>query len=169
MGSAVRSFRLVRFDGPGCAHHVLLRAGRPAYPNPDQGAEDAADDLLEVTLRGLTQWAGRWWVRWECRGTGHEPQPVAETDGYGLVELRGAGVDLEDDVGMCTLDVWVTTHGAAMALGVPGDPAVGAADAGAFAAAAAEQVEPARDWPPPRLLRVLLLTDRSGDGDLRDT
>lgn len=43
MGIALDVYHLVRLEGPGCAHHLLVQVVRPEYPNWSQSAEDAAD------------------------------------------------------------------------------------------------------------------------------
>jgi len=42
MAIAAAVHRRLRYVGGGCRHAVLLQATRPAYPNHDGGAEDAA-------------------------------------------------------------------------------------------------------------------------------
>jgi hypothetical protein len=105
----MRVFRLVRATGEtGCAHHVLLRAGRPSYPNADQGAEDAADALPDVVMDALTAWWKRWVLPAQCRWAGHEPGAHELAVVADPVDVIGSGpVDLHDDVGMRSLDVWI--------------------------------------------------------------
>ena len=60
MGIGTDVFEAVRYEGESCVHHVLLRAGRPSYPNADQGAEDAADAFAESAMAHLRGWFERW-------------------------------------------------------------------------------------------------------------
>ncbi|SDM73743.1 hypothetical protein SAMN04489726_3140 [Allokutzneria albata] len=152
----MRVFRLVRATGQtGCAHHVLLRAGRPSYPNADQGAENAADAFPGFVLDALTGWWERWMLPAQCRGAAHELAVIADP-----VEV--VGPDLHDDIGLRSFDVWTADRddgfGAVLAA-VP--------DAAAFRTVVEEEAEGEVSGAPVRL-RVLLLTESSGDGDLRD-
>ena len=160
----MRLFRLVRATGAtGCAHHVLLRAGRPSYPNADQGAEDAADALPDVLMDALTAWWVRWVLPAQCRWAGHEPGEYDVAVVADPVDVVGEGSpDVHDDVGMRSLDVWIAHHRDG-----PGAVLATVQDAAAFHAAAEEGTRGAVLGPPVRL-RVLLLAEGSGDGDLRD-
>jgi hypothetical protein len=167
MGVALHGFRLVRFAGPnGCAHHLLARAGRPSYPNYDQSAEDAADSLLDATFATLTSWCARWWLPWQCRAGDHRSTVVGEADVLsGLVYTdTPSEIDLDEDVGMRTIDVWVARgRHDRIALGTAPDAAT------FWAAVDAEPSEHPDDLVRPgERLRVLFLTERSGEGDLRD-
>jgi hypothetical protein len=160
-------FRLVRFDGPdGCAHHLLARAGRPSYPNYDQSAEDAAESLLDSTLAILTGWCARWWIPRQCRANDHRPVVMGETDdSWGLVFTEAPSeIDLADDIGMRTLDIWIA-GGRQNQIALAHAP-----DAATFwAAVDAEPPDHADDLVRPgEGLHVLFLTDRSGSGNLRD-
>lgn len=163
MGSPMRVFRLVRATGAaGCEHHALLRAGRPSYPNADQGAEDAADAFPDVVMGALAAWWVRWLVPAECRWAGHERGPYDLAVVADAVDVVGPGsADLHDDVGMRSVEVWMVDRrdrrGVVLAA-VPDAPAL---------LAAAEEADGAVLGPPVRL-RVLLLAEGSGDGDLRD-
>jgi hypothetical protein len=155
MGSPMRVFRLVRATGTtGCAHHVLLRAGRPSYPNADQGAEDAADALPDAVMDALTAWWKQWVLPAQCRWAGHEPGAHELAVVADHVDVIGSGpVDLHDDVGMRSLDVWIADRRDRPGVALSVDP-----DAPGFSTVLG----------PPVQLRVLLLTEGSGDGDLRD-
>jgi hypothetical protein len=163
MGIALQEFRLVRATGKaGCDHHLLVRSGRPSYPNADQGAEDAADSFPGVVMDALTAWWKQWVLPAQCRWAGNEPgeHDFAVTDPVDVVESES--VDLYNDPGMRSLDVWVADRGRGHGA------VVGAvADAAAFRAAAAEESDGEALGPPARL-RVLLLAEGSGAGDLRD-
>jgi hypothetical protein len=160
----MRVFRLVRATGnTGCEHHVLLRAGRPSYPNADQGAEDAADALPDFLMDALTAWWERWVLPAQCRWAGREPSAHALSVTAEPVDIVGPeSLDLHDDVGMRSLDVWIAGRrdGPGAVLGTVSDPA-------AFRAATADETDRGILDPPVRL-RVLLLAEGSGDGDLRD-
>lgn len=161
----MRVFRLVRAVGEsGCEHHLLLRAGRPSYPNADQGAEDAADALPDFLMNALTAWWKRWVLPAQCRWAGHgrgEYELAVVTD---HVTVVGPGwLDLqEEDVGMRSFDVWMADrrdgHGAVVAM---------VADEAAFRAAAKETTDGEVLGVPVRL-RVLFLAEGSGDGNIRD-
>jgi hypothetical protein len=160
----MRVFRLVRATGTtGCEHHVLLRAGRPSYPNADQGAENAADALPDYLFDALTAWWKRWVLPAQCRWAGHEPGAHELAVVADPVDVVGSGsLDLQDDVGMRSLDVWISDRR-------DGGGAVLAAvsDASAFRAAVEEETDGEILGPPVRR-RVLLLAEGSGDGNLRD-
>jgi hypothetical protein len=167
MGVPLQILRLVRFDGPaGCTHHLLARAGRPSYPNYDQSAEDAAESLVGSSLAILTGWCARWWLPWQCRADGHRSVMVGETDdSEGIIYTEAPSeIDLAADVGMRTLDIWVARgSGHRIALGHAPDAAT------FWAAVDAEPPDDADDLVRPGAgLHVLFLTDRSGEGDLRD-
>jgi hypothetical protein len=161
----MRIFRLVRaVGGSGCAHHLLLRAGRPSYPNADQGAEDAADALPDFLMEALTAWWTRWVLPAQCRWSGHEPggYEVAVVADHVIVVGPGSEDLQDEDVGMRSFDVWVADRrsgfGAVLAT---------VADEAAFREAVAEETDGEALGPPLRL-RVLFLTEGSGDGNLRD-
>jgi hypothetical protein len=165
MGAPMRTFRLVRaVGGNGCDHHLLLRAGRPSYPNADQGAEDAAGALTDSLMEALTAWWTRWVLPAQCRWAGHEPGRYELAVIADDVTVVGPGsLELEDkDVGMRSFDVWIADrrdgYGAVLAT---------VADADAFRAAAEEETDGEVLGPPVRL-RVLFLAEGSGDGDLRN-
>ena len=167
VGVPLQVFRLVQFDGPdGCAHHLLARAGRPSYPNYDQSAEDAAESLVDSTLATLTRWCARWWLPRQCRADDHRSTVMGETDvTSGIVFTDApAEIDLLDDVGMRTIDIWVAGgHRSGIALGLAPDAAT------FWSAVDAEPPDHADDLVRPgEGLRVLFLTDRSGEGNLRD-
>lgn len=151
----MRVFRLVRATGEtGCAHHVLLRAGRPSYPNADQGAEDAADALPDVVMDALTAWWKRWVLPAQCRWAGHEPgahELAVVADQVDVVE--SGPVDLHDDVGMRSLDVWIADR---------------RDRPGIVLATVPDEETDGETLGPPVRLRVLLLAEGSGDGNLRD-
>jgi hypothetical protein len=159
-------FRLVQFDGPdGCAHHLLARAGRPSYPNYDQSAEDAAESLVDSTLATLTRWCARWWLPRQCRADDHRSTVMGETDVTSGIVFTDAEIDLLDDVGMRTIDIWVAGgRRGRIALGQAPDAATfwAAVDAGPPPEYADDLARPGEG------LRVLFLTDRSGEGDLRN-
>lgn len=169
MGSAFPVYRLVRFAGAGegCAHHLLLRAGRPSYPNYSQTADDAAEDLPDVIMTALTDWCRRWYLRRhqsvdcgvdEHAVVGEWPVEVVEPPG-------GGGVDLDADVGMRSLDVWAAQNDADTMTVI-----ASTSDGDAFWAGVRSEWSDGAPWlkRPGGPLRVLFLTDRSGAGDLRE-
>lgn len=160
MGSAFQVFRLLRYAGTGgCAHHLLLRAGQPSYPNADAGAEDAAGAFVESQLDHLAGWWARWWLGRHCPGP-HSCELVGQTDDSGLVFDPGVP-DLLEARGMRMLKVWTAAL-------EPYSLVLGAArDEAAFWAAVEEDgdLEPAG---PATCFDVYFLTDADGSGDLRD-
>jgi hypothetical protein len=164
MGSPTRVFRLVRATGTtGCTHHLLLRAGRPSYPNADQGAEDAAEALPDAVMDALTAWWKRWVLPAQCRWAGHELGAHELAVVADPVDVIGSGaVDLHDDVGMRSLDVWIADR-----RDRPGVVLAAVPDAPGFSTIVKEEAN-GEILGPPVQLRVLLLADGSGDGDLRD-
>lgn len=163
MGVPLEVFRLLRLDGDrGCVHHLLVRAGRPSYPNASQWADDAANHLPDVLIDALTSWCLRWRPFTDCRSPWHGPTVLSETVSE-VVYPEPAGVDLDTGTGMHPLDLWIAGNAA-------GQTVIGvAADAAPFwAAIEADGSEVAGLQRPGRGLRVLFLTDRSGCGDLRD-
>jgi hypothetical protein len=158
MGSAMRTFRLVRATGTDCEHHLLLRAGRPSHPNADQGAEDAADAFPDLVMDALTAWWTRWLLPVRCRraGPGHGPHQVAVV--ADPVEVGFESPALHDDAGMRVLDVWLARRADGSGAVLSTDPR--AAELHSLADDEAEG--------PAVPLSVLLLAEGSGDGDLRD-
>jgi hypothetical protein len=155
VGSALRTFRLVRAAGAGCGHHLLLRAGRPSYPDADQGAEDAADAFADHVMAALTTWWARWVLPAQCRRAGHGPTPHELAVVADPVEVGDDSDVLHHDDGMRTLDVWLAHRrdgGAVIATDPRG-------------LAAEDDDGPLGPAVP---LRVLLLAEGSGDADLRD-
>jgi hypothetical protein len=155
MAPAGREFRLYRFTGLLCRHDLLVRVNRPAYPNADQGAEDAADDFAESADTALRDWWARRLLRRDCAGEHRsellgtmaaDPPTEGALDGPGLRRCR----------------VWVAHHA---------DPrwiVVGeAASEPEFWAAVEDddRLVPAR---PAVAHDVYLLTAEDGRGDLRD-
>ena len=119
MGIAMRGFRLVHAAGPaGCDHYVLLRAGRPSYPNADQGSADAADAYPEMIMDGLTGWWRRWVLPAQCRWAGHAPADhelrVTEPVAVAVLDDDGESgrVDLYEDAGLRSFDVWIARRAA---------------------------------------------------------
>jgi hypothetical protein len=156
MGSAMRTFRLVRATGADCEHHLLLRVGRPSYPNADRTAEDAADDFPAVVMDALTAWWTRWVLPARCRWDGHEPGPHQVGVVADHVEVGFESEDLREDDGMRTFDVWLARHGDGRGTVLSTDPH-------------AEALHPPDGTIGPAVpLSVLLLAEGSGDGDLRD-
>jgi hypothetical protein len=142
---------------------VLLRAGRPSYPNADQGAEDAADALPDAVMDALTAWWKRWVLPAQCRWAGHEPGAHELAVVADHVDVIGSGpVDLHDDVGMRSLDVWIADR-----RDRPGVVLATVPDAPGFCTVVEEETD-GEILAPPERLRVLLLAEGSGDGDLRD-
>ena len=97
MGIAAEIWRAVRYDGrSGCAHELLLQAGRPSAPNADLGALDAADALADGALDHLQPWFERWRLPGVCADehvptvVGHAEEPV-DLDGPGFPVGRGCG------------------------------------------------------------------------------
>jgi hypothetical protein len=165
VGSAMCVFRLIRTTGTGgCEHHVLIRAGRPSYPNADQGAENAADSFPTFLMDAMAAWWKRWVLPAQCRWAGHQPgahELVVVADPVEV--LWSEGPDLHDDVGMRPLDIWVAARQE-----LPGAVVVTAPTASAARAALDEAQSDEGPLGPPTRLRVLLLTERSGEGNLRD-
>ncbi|UQX04561.1 hypothetical protein [Streptomyces sp. RerS4] len=75
MGSPITIFRL--FDYRPCGHELLVRVGRPAASNADQGALDAADDLADAATERLRTWWERSRLQPGCPHP-HTPHLVAE-------------------------------------------------------------------------------------------
>ncbi|HEX8338823.1 MAG TPA: hypothetical protein VF621_19040, partial [Pyrinomonadaceae bacterium] len=77
MGIPLDVFSLYRLRGEGCEHLLLLRVGRPAYSNADEGdyarasaaADEKARELLELYERGA--------LAAEC-GRGHTSELAGE-------------------------------------------------------------------------------------------
>jgi hypothetical protein len=142
------------------------RGGRPTR-TPTRPPRTPAEDLYESTLANLARWWERWWLPTVCRGTGHRTAVVGETDDEGVIyqEDEEPALDLDRHDGMRLFDVWVAGSDA-------GSMAVGLApDAAAFWAALEADLpdRAARLHCPERAIQVLLLTDHSGAGDLRNT
>ncbi len=102
VGIATEVWRSVRYDGSsGCAHELLLQAGRPSASNADQGALDAADAFADSALDHLQAWFAAWRLPSLCRdqheavvvGRSEEPCDM-EGPGFGWVEVWRT---LEDD------------------------------------------------------------------------
>lgn len=157
MGINLDVFRLVRFEGSACVHPVLLRAGRPAYSDADQGAEDAADDFVDSALGHLQGWADRWWVRSVCR---ERHRTVLDGECGELVTGDDASVEtLVDGPGFRWVDVWVVPTGQ------PGWLVLGGGDEVGFRRQLIEDhppLAPAPAYP----VRAFLITDRTGGLDI---
>jgi hypothetical protein len=101
VGIATQVWRGVRYDGPsGCAHELLLQAGRPSAPNADQGALDAAEAFAEGSLDHLQAW----FVRWRL------PSLCAEEHTETLVGRCEERVDL-DGPGFRRVRLWRSVSG----------------------------------------------------------
>lgn len=102
MGIPLDIYSLYRLRGEGaaCLHHLLLRAGRPAYSNADEGdyaraaaaADAERDELLRLYEAGAL--AG------EC-GARHAAELAGE------LQARPAGDRLSEGGGGFYVDVWV--------------------------------------------------------------
>jgi hypothetical protein len=94
-------WRAVRYDGrSGCAHELLLQAGRPSAPNADQGALDAADAFADGSLDHLQAWFERWHLPSSCPDE-HEAVVVGHAE---------ESFDLEGP-GFRTVEVWRSVAG----------------------------------------------------------
>jgi hypothetical protein len=156
MAPAGREFRLYRYRGLLCRHDLLVRTDRPAYPNADQGAEDAAEDFADAAADHLREWWARRVLRRDCAGE-HRCEPLG---------TMGADPPTEGalwDHGPRQVRVWVARHA---------DPrwiVVGeAASEEEFWAAVEEDDDPPYPARPAVAHDVCLLTPDSGRGDLRD-
>jgi hypothetical protein len=68
MGSQITQFRLYRYSfADECVHELLVRVNRPAYPNYDQAADDAAEDFADSAADHLRTWWQRWLLPRDCR------------------------------------------------------------------------------------------------------
>lgn len=155
MAAAGREFRLYRYAGPLCRHDLLVRVERPAYPNADQGAEDAADDFADSAAEHLRGWWARRLLARDCPGE-HRSRLLGTMDGDPPTE------DSLDGPGLRRCRVWVARHGESEWL-VLGE----AASEAEFWQAIADddRREPTR---PAATHDVYLLTTEDGRGDLRD-
>lgn len=115
-------------------------------------------------MDALTAWWERWVLPAQCRWAGHEPGVHQLAVVADPVDVVGSGApDLHDDVGMRSLEVWIAAR-----RDRPGAVLAAVPDAFAFHAAAEHEVVGGEMLGPPVQLRVLLLAESSGDGDLRD-
>jgi len=89
MGIGTEVWRSVRYDGrSGCAHELLLQAGRPSAPNADQGALDAADAFADLALDHLQAWFEGWRLPRLCESE-HHPTLIGRAEETGLVDGPG--------------------------------------------------------------------------------
>jgi len=156
MGSQTAVFEFYTYScGRRCEHTILVRVNRPAYPNADQGAEDAAEAFATSAADHLRTWWERWLLPRDCRRQ-HEcvQWDTAVTDTMSP-ELDGPGLR--------HLTVWLADDGEDLVLG-----------------AAATEPEFWQTWntyvggehePRPRSVAthdVYFLTEQDGQQDLRD-
>ncbi len=150
-------FELHLYRGMFCRHELLLRAVRPSASNADQGMEDAADAFADSALLHLRSWWERYRLPLDCRAN-HRVTAVGR--------MAGPAVgDALYERGLRQLDVWVAR--------TPDDPpwlVVGAAGTEEEFWQEVEDAEMGANLHrPARQHSVYLLTDRDGDGDLRDS
>ena len=155
MAPAGREFRLYRFTGLLCRHELLVRVGRPAYPNADQGAEDAADDFADSADEHLRGWWARRLLARDCAGE-HRAELLGTMDGDPPTD------GVLDGRGLRRCHVWVA-HRADPRWIVVGE----AASEEEFWQAVADDDRSAPRRPAVAH-EVYLLTAEDGDGDLRD-
>ena len=99
--------RQSRFAGMFCEHHLLLQVTRPAYPNADGGAEDAAYAFQESAFDHLRGWFEQWVLPRVCRRGKHrvetfedvEPDEAVEGPGFRWIEHEGRRVFFLRDAG----------------------------------------------------------------------
>jgi hypothetical protein len=96
----IYSLYRLRGEGAACLHHLLLRVGRPAYSNADEGdyarAARAADEKLEELLRLYEAEV----LAVEC-GARHAAEPAGE------LQSRPVGDSLSEGAGGFYAGVWV--------------------------------------------------------------
>ena len=93
MGIGTDVYRTLRYEGDGCAHDVVLCAGRPSYSNADQGAADAADAFVDSALEHLR----RWWEEWRLPALCHAGHAV-------VLDVRDEGGGAFSDADVDALD-----------------------------------------------------------------
>jgi hypothetical protein len=81
--------RRSRYVGPGCEHHLLLQVSRPAYPNADAGAEDAAYAFQESASGHLRGWFETWVLPRACDRPSHDHEALGDVDSEEPVEGPG--------------------------------------------------------------------------------
>jgi len=72
--------RLSRYAGRRCEHHLLLQVTRPAYPNADGGAEDAAYAFQESAFDHLRGWFEAWVLPRLCSRGRHEVEVADDVE-----------------------------------------------------------------------------------------
>ncbi|WP_053787654.1 hypothetical protein [Streptomyces sp. XY332] len=89
MGAQIKIFRL--FSYQPCGHELLVRVVRPAAPNADQGALDAADDVADSATEHLSTWWEQRRLQTQCPHQ-HTSNLVAEMQEEPVGEdLLGSG------------------------------------------------------------------------------
>jgi hypothetical protein len=154
MGSQITQFRLYRYSfADECVHELLVRVNRPAYPNYDQAADDAAEDFADSAADHLRTWWQRWLLPRDCRRE-HQSR---------LLDVMYESIsDKLDGPGLEQLTVWVTA--------VRNEPVLGAATTEAEFWLELEAYSPeVAQKPRPQAVahNVYFLTEQAGELDLR--
>ncbi len=106
MAIATAVHRRLRYVGGGCRHAVLLQATRPAYPNHDAGAEDAAYAFVDSAFAHLQVWFEGWRLPSLCpsphdldQGEDLDVDEPVDGPGFRWVEVAGEPTYLLTDAG----------------------------------------------------------------------
>lgn len=100
MGIPLDVFSLYRLRGEGCEHHLLLRVGRPAFGNADEGDYARAAGAADEKARALLELYERRALAAEC-GREHAPELAGE------LQARPVGEELAEGVGGVYVELWV--------------------------------------------------------------
>jgi hypothetical protein len=102
MGIPLDIFSLHRLQGEGasCQHYLLLRVGRPAFSNADEGEYDYACEVADKKRRALIEVYEAGVLAEECAG----PHAVSLV---GELQAHPTGDKLYEECGGFQLDLWV--------------------------------------------------------------
>lgn len=100
MGIPLDVFRLYRLRGEGCEHHLLLRVGRPAFSNADEGDYGRAAEAADAKAHALLELYERGELSAVCVRE-HAPELAGE------LQARPVGDELSEGVGGVYVEPWV--------------------------------------------------------------
>lgn len=155
MGIQLTQFRLYQYaHTKDCVHKLLVRVNRPSYPNYSQTADNAAEDFADSAAEHLRTWWQRWLLPSSCDRE-HESRLLEVLYDPITDDLLGPGLR--------QLMIWVAT--------VDDEPLFGTASTeDEFWYLVNDYSPESAQLPRPQAVAhsVYFLTERDGEGDLRD-